>query len=93
MASYRKVLVGTDGSDSSFRAVDRARATIAADSEANLLIVCAYKPAKSTGEAARRPRQDPPSTSSAPPPPRRRCAPPASAPPPGARLEIESRGR
>ncbi|HZE31121.1 MAG TPA: universal stress protein [Actinoallomurus sp.] len=43
MASYRKVLVGTDGSDSSFRAVDRA-GQVAADSGANLILVCAYQP-------------------------------------------------
>ncbi|MEJ2859667.1 universal stress protein [Actinomycetospora flava] len=50
MGAYQTVAVGTDGSESSFRAVDRA-ATIAADSKAQLLIICAYKPAKSTGEA------------------------------------------
>jgi nucleotide-binding universal stress UspA family protein len=50
MGAYQTVAVGTDGSESSFRAVDRA-ATIAADSKATLLIICAYKPAKSTGEA------------------------------------------
>jgi nucleotide-binding universal stress UspA family protein len=43
VASYRKVLVGTDGSDSSFRAVDRA-GQVAADSGANLVLVCAYQP-------------------------------------------------
>ncbi|GAB2816905.1 universal stress protein [Actinoallomurus bryophytorum] len=43
MASYRKVLVGTDGSDSSFRAVDRA-GRVAADSGAKLILVCAYEP-------------------------------------------------
>jgi nucleotide-binding universal stress UspA family protein len=43
VASYRKVLVGTDGSDSSFRAVDRA-GQVAADSGANLILVCAYQP-------------------------------------------------
>lgn len=41
MASYRTVLVGTDGSESSFRAVERA-AAVAADSDATLLIVSAY---------------------------------------------------
>ncbi|NIH87526.1 universal stress protein [Amycolatopsis granulosa] len=44
MAAYRTVVVGTDGSDSSFRAVDRA-AAVAADSGATLVIVCAYYPA------------------------------------------------
>ncbi|MEJ2887409.1 universal stress protein [Actinomycetospora aeridis] len=50
MGAYQTVAVGTDGSESSYRAVDRA-ATIAADSGALLLIICAYKPARSTGEA------------------------------------------
>ena len=44
MGSYQKVVVGTDGSDTSFRAVDRAGA-LAGDSGAELLIVCAYEPA------------------------------------------------
>lgn len=39
---YRTVLVGTDGSDSSFRAVDRA-AMIARDAGALLLLACAYR--------------------------------------------------
>ena len=50
MGAYQLVAVGTDGSDSSFRAVDRA-ATVAADSSASLLIICAYHPAKNTGSA------------------------------------------
>lgn len=41
MASYKTILVGTDGSESSFRAVDRA-ATVAADTGATLLICSAY---------------------------------------------------
>lgn len=41
--SYQSVLVGTDGSDSSYRAVDRA-AELARDSSARLLIACAYRP-------------------------------------------------
>jgi nucleotide-binding universal stress UspA family protein len=41
VASYRTILVGTDGSDSSFRAVERA-AAVAADAGATLLIVSAY---------------------------------------------------
>jgi nucleotide-binding universal stress UspA family protein len=45
MAAYRTVVVGTDGSDSSFHAVDRA-AAIAADSGAALVIACAYHPAR-----------------------------------------------
>lgn len=40
---YSTVLVGTDGSDSSFRAVDRA-ALIARDARATLLLACAYRP-------------------------------------------------
>ncbi|PVZ11739.1 universal stress protein [Actinomycetospora cinnamomea] len=50
MGAYQIVAVGTDGSESSFRAVDRA-ATIAADSKALLLIICAYKPARNTAGA------------------------------------------
>jgi nucleotide-binding universal stress UspA family protein len=41
VASYSKVLVGTDGSDSSFRAVERA-ARVAADAGATLVIASAY---------------------------------------------------
>jgi nucleotide-binding universal stress UspA family protein len=41
MTAYTTIVVGTDGSDTSLAAVDRA-ATIAADSGANLVIVCAY---------------------------------------------------
>ena len=41
MSSYRTILVGTDGSESSFRAVERA-AAIAGDASAKLLIVSAY---------------------------------------------------
>lgn len=44
MAAYTTVVVGTDGSDSSFRAVDRA-AGVAADADAQLIVVCAYYPA------------------------------------------------
>jgi nucleotide-binding universal stress UspA family protein len=42
MGAYQTVLVGTDGSDSSYRAVDRA-AEIARDTAARLVIVCAYE--------------------------------------------------
>lgn len=41
MASYKTILVGTDGSESSFRAVERA-AAVAGDAGATLLIVSAY---------------------------------------------------
>ncbi len=52
MGAYQTVAVGTDGSESSFRAVDRA-ATIAADAGARLLIICAYRPHRDTeGEQA-----------------------------------------
>lgn len=40
---YAVVLVGTDGSESSFRAVDRA-AHIARDADAVLVLACAYRP-------------------------------------------------
>jgi nucleotide-binding universal stress UspA family protein len=42
MSSYASILVGTDGSDSSFRAVDKA-AALAHDAGATLVIVCAYR--------------------------------------------------
>ena len=42
MSSYRSVLVGTDGSESSFRAVDRA-ASVAADADATLYLLTAYR--------------------------------------------------
>ncbi len=41
MTAYRTVLVGTDGSESSLRAVDRA-AKIAAESDAKLIIATGY---------------------------------------------------
>lgn len=43
MGGYRTIVVGTDGSETSFRAVDRA-AVLAADSDATLVIACAYFP-------------------------------------------------
>lgn len=43
MSSYRKVVVGTDGSQPSLRAVGRA-AEVARESSADLVIVCAYHP-------------------------------------------------
>ncbi len=45
MSAYRTVVVGTDGSETSFHAVDRA-AALAADSDATLVIACAYLPEK-----------------------------------------------
>lgn len=44
MSGYRTVVVGTDGSETSFRAVDRA-ASLARDAGATLVIACAYFPA------------------------------------------------
>lgn len=44
MSAYRKIVVGTDGSDRARRAEDRA-AAIAADTGATLVLVCAYHPA------------------------------------------------
>lgn len=44
MPAYRTIVVGTDGSDTSLAAVDRA-ASVAADNAAELVIVCAYTPA------------------------------------------------
>ena len=44
MPAYRTIVVGTDGSATSFAAVDRA-AAVAADCGAELVIVCAYTPA------------------------------------------------
>jgi nucleotide-binding universal stress UspA family protein len=43
MGSYRTVLVGTDGSESSYRAVDRA-GQVAAAAGATLVVLCAYHP-------------------------------------------------
>jgi nucleotide-binding universal stress UspA family protein len=53
LSAYKKVVVGTDGSESSYRAVDRA-ATLAADESATLVIACAYVPAdpRSVSQAA-----------------------------------------
>jgi nucleotide-binding universal stress UspA family protein len=44
MGAYQTVVVGTDGSDSSYLAVERA-AEVAHESAAKLVIVCAYAPA------------------------------------------------
>lgn len=51
MGTYQTVLVGTDGSDSSLRAVDKA-AELARDAAARLVIVCAYRPASEREVAA-----------------------------------------
>lgn len=50
MPAYRTIVVGTDGSDTSLAAVDRA-AEVAADSGAELLIVCAFTPASRSDTA------------------------------------------
>ncbi len=51
MSAYRTVVVGTDGSESSFAAVDRA-AAVAADAGATLVLACAYYPADQKDVAA-----------------------------------------
>jgi nucleotide-binding universal stress UspA family protein len=43
MGGYTTVVVGTDGSETSFRAVDRA-AALAHDAGATLVIACAFEP-------------------------------------------------
>jgi nucleotide-binding universal stress UspA family protein len=43
MGGYTTVVVGTDGSETSYRAVDRA-AQLARDADATLVIACAYIP-------------------------------------------------
>jgi len=53
MSAYSVVAVGTDGSDTSLHAVDRA-AQIAADSGATLVIACAYEPASAKATARER---------------------------------------
>ncbi|RAJ86867.1 nucleotide-binding universal stress UspA family protein [Streptomyces sp. PsTaAH-137] len=47
MGAYRTVMVGTDGSESSYAAVEGA-ARLAAVCEAELLVVCAYLPMQGT---------------------------------------------
>jgi nucleotide-binding universal stress UspA family protein len=49
-SGYRKILVGTDGSESSFGAVDRA-AAVAAGAGATLVMLCAYYPMDRREEA------------------------------------------
>jgi nucleotide-binding universal stress UspA family protein len=51
MATYQTVVVGTDGSESSLRAVDRA-GKIAAESNAKLIIATGYFPQKDDPRAA-----------------------------------------
>ncbi len=51
MGAYRTVVVGTDGSDSSLRAVERA-GQIAAESDAKLVVATAYFPQSEDHRAA-----------------------------------------
>ena len=53
MGAYNAIVVGTDGSDSSLRAVERA-ATLAQDAGATLVIVCAYHPSDPADTARER---------------------------------------
>ena len=57
MSGYRTVIVGTDGSDSSFRAVDHA-AAFAAQQNAKLIIASAYIPHEEKGGWSRPPSHD-----------------------------------
>ncbi len=70
MSAYRTVVVGTDGSESSLRAVRRAGA-LAGACGARLLIVCAYLPPGADEREARRAQEEfgedtPPVVGSAP---------------------------
>ncbi|WP_410876697.1 universal stress protein [Nocardia sp. A7] len=51
MTAYRTIVVGTDGSDSSFVAVEKA-AALAGDAEATLVLACAYFPTDDRDVAA-----------------------------------------
>jgi nucleotide-binding universal stress UspA family protein len=57
MSGYRTVVVGTDGSASSLRAVDRAGA-VAAQDNAKLIVASAHIPAVEKGGWSRAPSQD-----------------------------------
>jgi nucleotide-binding universal stress UspA family protein len=57
MSAYQTLVVGTDGSDSSLRAVDRA-AAIAAENHAKLIIAMAHLPHVEKGGWSRPPRPD-----------------------------------
>jgi nucleotide-binding universal stress UspA family protein len=57
VSAYRTVVVGTDGSESSLRAVRRAGA-LAGACGARLVIVCAYLPPRADGREARRGEDD-----------------------------------
>ncbi|TCJ93202.1 universal stress protein [Nocardia alba] len=51
MTAYRTIVVGTDGSDSSYVAVEKA-AALAGDAEATLVLACAYFPTDDRDVAA-----------------------------------------
>ncbi|WP_024803911.1 universal stress protein [Nocardia sp. BMG51109] len=51
MTAYRSIVVGTDGSDSSYVAVDKA-AALAGDAQATLYIACAFYPTDDRDVAA-----------------------------------------
>jgi nucleotide-binding universal stress UspA family protein len=55
--SYRTIIVGTDGSASSFRAVDRA-AAVAAQDNAKLIVASAHLPTEEKGGWSRAPAPD-----------------------------------
>ncbi|WP_454791048.1 universal stress protein [Mycolicibacterium lutetiense] len=57
MSTYRTIVVGTDGSDSSLRAVDRA-AMFAAQENARLIIASAHQPVAEKGGWSRPPSPD-----------------------------------
>jgi nucleotide-binding universal stress UspA family protein len=57
MSAYQTMVVGTDGSDTSFRAVDHA-ATFAAESDAKLIIAMAHLPNTDKGGWGRPARPD-----------------------------------
>ena len=57
MSGYQTVVVGTDGSASSFRAVDRA-AAVAAQDHAKLIVASAHSPAAEKGGWSRPPSPD-----------------------------------
>ena len=51
MTAYRTIVVGTDGSDSSYVAVEKA-AALAGDADATLVLACAYFPTDDRDDAA-----------------------------------------
>ncbi|WP_435592477.1 universal stress protein [Nocardia sp. bgisy118] len=51
MTAYRTIVVGTDGSESSYVAVEKA-ASLAADAGATLIVACAYYPTDDRDVAA-----------------------------------------